>query len=513
MGGGIAILLLIAAAPANALRAVAPVGRVSVKTTRIPALSAPSLSLGDALISEGHLPSLESSLPDAVSLTLPENATPLQAPRFALEAADAGKSPESMPAAAAFAVEPIEKTPFARRIAGAVKDWGRTENADGSARDFSDKLAERFDGRELSRYMRDEWATPVPAEAAERYRSAREASRWSVEGDKETELVDAAAGVAEAMGISVERRTYEIAGRVFEGFHVLPAARGSRLNRLAARLKSRLGAEMDYIPGRTDGASAMFNGEEGRLYLPAFGDVDSYAAILHETRHAFYKALLARGEMRLFHLSLLGAGRHNVAPTAWTYTKYLSLEELSTYPKTLRHLATLAKKRAASQERRAVVSTLVSRVLQYDDILNSSVYSMEMSQRRRAAGKFEAHELDSNALRAKQLGVPPNGSQWAVRLPHAWAYSPVETAPELPWWKRPFVRKDAHAVSTFDLRAELVLRLAKTVRPTLSAFKKELEKPQPDIDALLALSNRLVAATDRADADFVARYADLSAGR
>lgn len=504
MGRWLATLLLLTGAPAQAQRFAA---RAPLKTAPITVLPAPQLSLGASLSVPSLFPGLH-KIPTIAPLALPAHSAPLEAERLILPAKAAPAKAEKVVAASK------KKTAFSERIRQAVKAWTPAAEGQGKSKDFTLKLEAGFDGRDsLSRYLREDWEMPVAAAPAARYRAALQAAAYSVEGERESELADAAAEFARRAGIAVERRSFEIAGRSFEGFRVVPVAGVSRLNEIARRAREELGADMDFVPGRTQGASAMFNTEEGRLYLPEFGHEDSYAAILHELRHAYYTALKKKGQTRLFHMAVLPVGRHKVAPQAWGYSKYLSLEELSTYPKTLRHLLALARGQKTPELRRRVISSLITRTLQYHEILNSAAYNMDFAQRRRAGNYIEAQPLDTESLRSRQLGIPPGGRQYAARLPHAWLYFPVETEPEQNLWRRWFGRKDAHALAVFDLKVELLRELIAENGPVLEELMALLNKESADTAALQILANRLVVQTQKKDEDFVYRYAALRAAR
>lgn len=506
MRGWLAFIVVSIPAFAHAQRAVAPVSGAAVRSQPLAPLAAPSLSLTDGFLSPGALPALQTVLPTVAELGLPENAAGLEAPLAAAE--PALREPAPISAAPAARVQPARKPSFAARIREAVSSWSGRSAA---KTDFSAKLDAGFDGRDpLSRYLREEWEMPVAAEPAARYRAALEAPSYSRQEEHDRELVSAAADFAESAGIAVERSRFDIGGKEFDGFRVV-ANKESRLNKLARRVQEGLAATMDFVPGRTAGASAMFNTEEGRLYLPAFGDMDSYAAILHEIRHAFYTELVRRGQTRLFHFALLGAGRHKVAPNAWGYSTYLSLEELTTYPKTLRHLVTLARKQKTPEARRKAISTLETRVLQYHEILQSARYNMDFAERRRQSGHVEAHRLDPESLRTRQLGAPPEGHQYAVRLPHAYAYFPVEKERAPTLWEKWFGRKDAQALAVFDLKVSLIQELISENRPILNELIALLEAGGDNLASMQALTTRLVANTKDKDDAFVARYRALRA--
>jgi hypothetical protein len=124
------------------------------------------------------------------------------------------------------------------------------------------------------------------------------------------------------------------------GLRIEPVKGVSALNDLAFELKRSLGADMDYVPERTRGANGSFNGRERRLFVGGFDKPDLLISILHELRHAWYSAQLKRGKIRLFHLQLLARRGGRVSPYATGYVRYVSLEELSTFPKTLKHTIT-----------------------------------------------------------------------------------------------------------------------------------------------------------------------------
>lgn len=163
-----------------------------------------------------------------------------------------------------------------------------------------------------------------------------DAAGWK---DRGAAAADAALAMLTAQGVKAERRTYTSFGRTYEGVRVAAVPGASELNDLAVDLDKQLGATVDYVPARTSDSTAAYDAKANSLLVAGFDRPDFFLALLHEARHAWYSAQLRRGVVRLFHLQALARRGLKLAPKAQVYASYLSFEELSTYPKTLKHMA------------------------------------------------------------------------------------------------------------------------------------------------------------------------------
>lgn len=495
---------LMVSSPAHALRAVGAVGRVSVKNARIPTVIAPNLLLSDSLVSQTAFPTLATNLPAAAPLHLPAHAAPLEAERLIVPVRQVHheKISESR------VTLPKRKRTFAERITSAVQSWTRKKSDAGMPIGFAAKLDAAFDGRDsLTPHHRGDWVTPFGAAPQTYYRSALAASQNVIEGKNERQLVDSVAALAENAGIEIKRKKFRTGDRKYDGFLVVPNAQGSRLNKMAHRVQQRLNTSMVYIPGRSRGVSAMFVASEKRLYLPSFDNSMSYSVILHEIRHAFYTMLLKKGETRLFHLLVLSGVRHRVAPNAHYYPKMLSLEELTTHPKTLRHLIMRLRKQTDSQARRKMMNVLRESIQVYDELLDSAQYNMEGVEKRRGNETLDVREIGNNTFFTRGLVVPPGGDLYSVRLGHGHLFYPVEKPHKPTLWERFFGTNDASAHASLNLKVTLIQELVSKNRPILDELKAEAESEAPRLAVMQMLTNRLIVQTQAADEQFVSRYA------
>ncbi len=402
--------------------------------------------------------------------------------------------------------------PVLKLLESKTKDWSGEDLADLDPLELSDRLEAVFDGGEAAGgLLQPGWGKPFGTAETQHYGDALLAASNGGETE-EAVLVDAGAELFASAGILVRRKTFEIGMKSFAGFEVVPQRGGSKLNDIAFRMKKVLGASMDYVPGRTGGASAMFNSEERRLYLPSPGDVDAYPALLHEARHAFYSSLIRGGKTRLFHVSILAVGRHVVAPNALSYTKYISLEELTTFPKTLRHLVMLARKEKNPGTRALLLAKLKTRLWQYHDVLESAGYNMRSVIGWRDSGKLEAMPLEEDSVRARDLGgAPPGGKLYAVRVPRSLIYFPVESEAKPSWRQRLFGRSDREALDVLNLRVELIRGLVAQANPIVLEFINLFDEENLRLASMQMLTNRLVVHTQTADRAFVKRYQDYRA--
>ena len=173
----------------------------------------------------------------------------------------------------------------------------------------------------------------------------------------------------------------------------------------------------------------------------------------------------------------------------------------------------LAREQTDPEARKLFVGSLITRARQFDDLLTSAQYNMDYAARSREGHRVEAHRIESDALRSRQLGAPPGGHQYGVRLPHAYLYFPVEAEARPTWRQRWFGRKDAQALEVLDLKVALIQELVAKNRPVLRELIAELERESPKMAAAQILTSRLVVNTKAKDDEFVARYASLRAAK
>lgn len=300
----------------------------------------------------------------------------------------------------------------------------------------------------------------VPELPFSEYRQALDlaaSERWASQ-PQEKAVVQAAAAVLEQGGNASDEIVSETAAGRFDGLRVRPDAQGERLGKLAAGAKAKLHADFDYLPARTGrmGATASFNEHESRVLLPRFDSPEFYPGVLHETRHAWFSELKRRGDIRLFHLQAV-ALRGAVSPGAMYYTGTLSWEELSNYPKTMRHLISARLRGPA-----------LDRYWQLLDVMRSAGHLSEQILRYRPRLRQTVDGLRAD-IGAVALIVPPS--------------------------------RDADAL--LRLRAELALELIERSLPQLQALKAALDGE--DWSAAGAAADKLVRFASEADAAFVAK--------
>ncbi|TBR16828.1 hypothetical protein EPO15_18315, partial [bacterium] len=450
-------LLLLAAAPAGAQTRVAAEAAAVSAVPVVPAVSAPLA------------PSLSPSLPSGLSLSpaLPSVslAQPaLPAPALLAPAAQAAALPASLrPVQAALAEVPADGLD-ALDDDGLLALTKRLAGESGGA------------GAAIGAYLRPNQPFAFGDAEAAAFGDARLSAAFSLSPEKARAIVSAARALAESAGIAVAEADVPAVGeKTHRALVVVPVKAGTALNRMAWELERGHGVKMAYVPERTRGAVAAFSGADRTLFLPPFDQEESFEAILHESRHAHFLTRLLRGDLSVFHPALVAYEGFDVARGASSYTNYLSLEELSTFPKTLRHLAG-ALKRGGSPKKLAL---LRSHAEHYADILRTARYNLRLLRARLDKG-----EVVTSPLEGVSWPAFPGGRWVRVNLGHAAFAIPVmnDTAPPVaaPWWKKPFVKAPESAETKAVRRTVDALEaMTKDAAPIFASFSEEADKASP----------------------------------
>lgn len=239
------------------------------------------------------------------------------------------------------------------------------------------------------------------AKAAE-YRAAldRAEGHWKEHGDA---AIDAGLALLAEKGVKAERKTVIMHGEPYHGLTIVPEPGLSPLNDLAYELKKSLGASVDHAPQRTEGGSALFNAKANSVLTPDLDRPDFFLGTLHEARHAWYSAAIRRGEIKLFHLQIVAHRGRKVAPDAASYQGYLSFEELSTFPKTLKHLVTERAKAASAEDREFLESRARNLAYTYADILRTAEYVSRQIRLKAKKGDLEPARMPDSELEGTAL--------------------------------------------------------------------------------------------------------------
>lgn len=378
-------------------------------------------------------------------------------------------------------------------------DLKSNEDAYDSGRAFFDEA--RLEGddsvvetKPLGQYLRGDQAFTFDAKTTALYAEAKrehERSPSSLESyrrflDTAQELL-ASAGVAATV---VEKKS-EVLGD-YLALTIEPKNDGHRFNRLAASVLRTTGYTLEFTPSRSD-AYASAHPVEKAIFLPSLELADSYEAILHETRHAHFRALLAKGRLSLFHPVLKARPGRTLSPNAFAYYDYMTLEEVSTYPKTLLHLLN-----AATRGDTRVHKSLRTYAF-------NMAYVLDITQRNMSRLKLLASDdsLPTRRLDAGKMGTL--GAHWeAITVYDAEFLFPVrdEAPPPAPvWWKKPFskpARSPGHAAAA--RYAESLLEMTRAMVPVYNALFTAVDTG--DYAAAQKQALQLVAIADAADKKF-----------
>lgn len=476
-----ALLCLLLAAPAAAQRATAP---LAVPNANVGAVQGAGFDL--------EAPELNLDLPQNLDLNLDlglpsfEGAPEaLEAPEIESQSQAQGQSPQAVQSRSA-ALGALSG------LAGQGQDAAQNQPFDASR---------LFDGG-VRNPLADAWDLPTGV-AADAYSKALRGVDRGMDKADEAELVEYAYGVARQAGIEVERRIFKIAGESYEGLRIVPDNRGHRVNRLAARSQRNLGITLDYVPRYSANATAAFNDADKRVFLPDFGDRDAYPAVLHEVRHAHYSAALARGVTRLFHLSFFArTPRLGTSPHARYYDRYLSSEELSTYPKTLRHLVLMAKRTKSAEARKGYLSSLWTRIDQYSDILETVDFNLRVLRNAEANKNLSGTKVPAALARERGLKAPRDGSVYEFGLPHVLVHMQLEAEPERTRWQRLTGRQDAQALRVLALKRAILGDLVRDSRAHAEELERLIRASEPDLERIQVLSNKLIDIVNASEARF-----------
>lgn len=506
------------------------------------ALSAPSASAGASLsalpaavpsllAAPALSPSLSAPLAAAPSLSAvpaaaaPLLAAPLQAasplPFAAAAALPSAASPAvSLPGA----VSPSARSPSAasadhsalppnlRAVAHLLDDVGS-----GGTQTLSDEqlveLTHRLAGEDIghgeetpsnftSAYLRPGKPFAFSGPQAFRYQVALKAFKSGRATDEQSVkvLLDSARELAAGAGIEVmDVLRPSPAGEAHAGLRVVPRRDGSLLNRFAYDLDRRYKASLEYVPQRLIGAVAAYNSQSRVLFLPDFGRRDAFEAILHETAHAEFTERLANGDVSVFHTQLVAWEGRAIAPGASSYVSHMSLEEVFTHGKEVKHqLAALRREGDASLK--ALLPTLTF-LYQYADVLRSARLNL-------ALARSYVKNGHATVVLAPEEGEPfPGGHWYRVSLPYGRFFFPArdEAAPKRNLLKRVFTAKPETAgEKALRRRADALLPAIAEIDAVLVTLEEGLKSESPDLAALNAEADRIAAALRRAESSFKA---------
>jgi hypothetical protein len=338
--------------------------------------------------------------------------------------------------------------------------------------------------------------------AAKRYREAVKAAEnagWTGHG---AAVSDAALALLAERGVKASREKVLLSGEAFDAVTITPERGLSPLNDLAYDLKKQLDTSLDLVPERTQSASGAYNAKEGRIMLTALDQPDFYLAALHEARHAWYSSLLRRGDIRLFHLQVVAKRGRSVAPGASTYSRYVSFEELSTFPKTLKHMLTeMAKLKGEDaeflRERLGTRAWQLAEILKTADFISRQIKGHD-SRRELSPRRMSAKEVEPTALQQA-----PGMDYFEEELAQAHLYFQVPRRSQkllgYSWEKAS--AKEARAA--LRLRAELLGRLADTMSGPTAAYYEAVRAG--DYAAAGRAADQLIKAVRLAEAEWAAR--------
>lgn len=301
------------------------------------------------------------------------------------------------------------------------------------------------------------WKAPV-AEAVPLHDAIEQANETNWTDEKP--VIAAAASVLKDNGIESDEVAVNSAAGLFDGLRIRPDMEGPRLNKMAYHMQNKLGTTLDYVPKRTAkaGGTAAHNEHENRILLPRFDSPEFYPAVLHEMRHAWFSSLKKKGDLRLYHLQAVALNGGSIVPGAMYYTHYMSWEELSNYPKTLRHL-TSARLRGPA----------LDRYWQLLDIFRSAATLSEQILKYRPTVRKTADGMRADVGRVTF-----------------------------------FIPEGKDPKRELELRAKLTLKLVDESVPWLTKYREAVGRE--DWEAASAAAGKLVALAAEADKAWVADY-------
>ncbi|MDE2143354.1 MAG: hypothetical protein KGJ84_13175 [Elusimicrobia bacterium] len=501
-------LILLAAAPARAQNRaglidaaeVSAAPSASAVATLSPPSAIPSLIAAPALAPAFSAPSPAAPAPAAVPAALAPAVlapSPLQASAL---------SPAPLKAKAA-ALQQNDALPANLRSVARLLDeagpGGTTSLSDAQLVSLTQRLAGEGAASDFSSaYLRPERPFDFGASETFRYRTALSDYKSGASSKEESTsvLLASAFELARSAGIEVEHITRASPrGGSDEGLRVLPRRDGSLLNRLAYDLERRYGAAVEYVPARIAGGVAAYNSGAKVLFLPDFGRANAFEAILHETAHAQFTDRLARGALSPFHGLLLAYEGRAIAPGASSYVEHMSLEEISTHGKELKHQ--LAAARAAGTATTAALLPTYTFLYQYADVLRSARLNL-------AIARSYVGDRRAKLVPADEEPAPFPGGRWyRAALPYGFFYIPVreEAAPKRGLFQRAFTQApETAAEKALRRRADALLPAIAKIDALLADIESGIKADRPDLKDLNARADRIVAALREAETAFAA---------
>ncbi|HEX4048096.1 MAG TPA: hypothetical protein VH309_09700, partial [Elusimicrobiota bacterium] len=449
-------------------------------------LSAPTAALAAAPAAlAAHAAAAAPDLPAAAAAPAAGAAASLEAPRGVRAAAEPGKAGPASPEAAE----------------GAWSDAGRLfDNLLGETRPAAAgaPAAPAVAAAPLSAWSARTARSPQAAAYARAVRAASDAG-WTGRGGP---VLDAAEALLAASGVEFSREESSL--------RIAPERGRSPLNDFAYDVSRALGASVAYVPERTRDAAAAFNGRQRLLMVANFDRPDFFLAAVHEARHARYSALLRRGDIRLFHLQAVARPGRSVAPNAEVYSRYLSLEELSTFPKTLKHMITEQEKLQGGAAGYLAERTAV-RARQFLDIMRSAAYLADQIESLDRRGGLRPRRLKPAEAAALDLEPAQGIDYFALELPQATLYVPVLRRETRRFGFKVARSSGVEARAALRLRAKLIGDLALASVPSAKAYLAA--DRDGDRAAAGRAADRLIAAARAAESAWPADATAAGGGR
>lgn len=340
---------------------------------------------------------------------------------------------------------------------------------------------------------------PVPPDPGPS-RAAIDAARRGRWGKAETEAVVREAELVFARsGTLVER----IEADERPALRVVAKKGVSELNDLAFEAGKAFGVTLDYVPSRTHGASAGYRDVERRVMLSGPHNADFRVALLHELRHAWYSSLVRRGIIRLFHFQMVARPGLAVSRAAESYAGYVSLEELSNYPKTLKHM--IVEILAASPERRAELEPLaVTRAYQLFELLRTAAEIFETAGRIDERAGLDPYRLAPRDYEGTALKRVESLDLFRQDMPRGWLFYPSPKRPRrvLGFSAAP-AGSAGEAEERLRLAAKIMTPLLLELAPRAAAYRDAAKAE--DWNAAGAAADKMIALVARAEKDWLER--------
>lgn len=346
-----------------------------------------------------------------------------------------------------------------------------------------------FDGLATKAERLENLALPVRgAPVLQSYRKTLDAAKEEGYTPARThDVIAAAEAVFKGMGVLTER----IQSKDEPGLRIAAKRGVSELNDLAADVLASMGTRLEYLPAVTSGSTALYMLRTNRVALAPLDSPDFYLALLHELRHAWYASLLDKGDVRLFHFHMYARPGMRIAPKARWYSEYMTFEELSTYPKTLKHM-TAELKRASPETREAFRKSAKNRVRQYAELLQSAEYLGWMLKRLEKRMPDLLERMDAADYKKVQIRRSPDVDWFELPLPQGsfFAPAPKREKRNVIGWK---TRRGAfdEAAARIALAGRLIAEMSEDVAPWVVAFDEAVD--DGDWAKADALAGKMVA--------------------